>query len=136
MKNSIGLVIAFATTIILVQAQTIPSNKIPAPVKSAFEKSHSTITKINWEIEGQNYEAGFLLKGIETTEVYTPVGKLLETESAIKFSDFPKPVQAKLKGLKVSETAKIVKADGTIVYEAEVKGKDLLFDTDGNLIKS
>lgn len=135
MKNSIGLIIAFATTIISVQAQVVPSKKIPLQVKSAFEKSHSTITKIKWEIEGQNYEAGFSLNGIETTEVYILAGKLVETETAIKFSELPVLVQAKLKGVKITETAKIVKADGTVVYEAEVKGKDLLFDVKGNTVK-
>ena len=135
MKNSIGLIVAFATTIISVQAQTVSSKKVPTQVKSALEKSHSPITKIKWEMEGLNYEARFSLKGIETTEVYTPAGRLIETETSIKFSELPLLVQAKLKGLKMTETAKIVKADGTVVYEAEVKGKDLLFDANGNLVK-
>ncbi len=34
--------------------------------------------------------------------------------------------------MKISEEAKITKTDGTIVFEAEVKGKDLLFDVKGN----
>lgn len=135
MKNSLGLIIVITTTVLSVQAQTISSKKVPAQVKSAFEKSHSTITKIKWEMEGQNYEAGFSLKGIKTAEVYTPGGKLIEAETSIKLSEFPALVQAKLKGLKITETAKIVKADGTVVYEAEVKGKDLLFDANGNLVK-
>ena len=37
--------------------------------------------------------------------------------------------------MKISETAKITKADGTVVFEVEVKGKDLLFDAKGNIIK-
>ena len=38
------------------------------------------------------------------------------------------------KGLDIG-SAKITKADGSVVYEAEIKGKDLLFDAKGNLIK-
>lgn len=69
MKNRIGLIVAFATTIISVQAQTISSIKVPLQVKSAFEKSHSTIPKAKWEMDGQNYEAGFSFNGIETAGV-------------------------------------------------------------------
>jgi len=39
-----------------------------------------------------------------------------------------------LKGKKVKETAKIQKSDGTTVYEAEVKRKDMIFDASGKLL--
>ena len=59
----------------------------------------------------------------------------METEVSIKASEFPAAVMAKLKGMKVAEAAKITKADGSVSYEAEVKGKDLLFDVNGNPVK-
>ena len=31
--------------------------------------------------------------------------------------------------------AKITKANGEMIYEAEIKGKDLLFDMNGNFIE-
>ena len=33
------------------------------------------------------------------------------------------------------KTAKIITEKGTLLYEAEIKGKDLFFDKDGNFIK-
>ena len=38
------------------------------------------------------------------------------------------------KNQKVKETAKIITAKGNIIYEAEIKGKDIFFDNNGNLI--
>lgn len=126
-----------ATTFISVacSAQNINPAKVPSPVKSAFAKAHASVTKVNWETEGGNYEAGFKLDGKQTSAVYTPKGILVETEVQIKATELPAAVLAQLKGKKVTETAKITKADGTVIYEAEVKGKDLLFDLKGNLIK-
>ena len=49
-------------------------------------------------------------------------------------ADLPAPVQASLKGKKVSEASKILRADGSTVYEAEVKHKDLLFDASGKML--
>lgn len=83
----------------------------------------------------KNYEAGFSLNGKETTEVYSISCKLIETEVVIKTSELQTAVQTKLKGMKISEVARITKADNTIFFEAEVKGKDLLFDVKGNAVK-
>lgn len=115
-------------------AQKVATAKVPAAIKTAFTKNHHSI-KVNWEMEKQNFEAGFTLNGKETSEVYSVAGVLLETEISIQTSDFPAAVMAKLKGMKIAEAAKITKADGSVNYEAEVKGKDLLFDANGNPVK-
>lgn len=38
-------------------------------------------------------------------------------------------------GTKINEAGKITDAKGAIIYEAEVKGKDLIFDEKGNFLK-
>ena len=38
-------------------------------------------------------------------------------------------------GEKIKEAAKISDSKGTITYEAEIKGKDLIFDSNGNFVK-
>jgi len=135
MKKLFGILLLMGGTVISSQAQKISATKIPAAVKSAFQKAHAS-TSVKWEMEKSNYEAGFVLNGKETSEVYSPVGALLETEISIAAHELPAPVLAKLKGKKIAEAAKITKADGSVCYEAEVKGKDLLFDAKGNLVKS
>lgn len=134
MKKIFGIFLLMGGLITAASAQKIAEVKVPASVKATFAKSHSGF-KAKWEMEKQNYEAGFTLNGKETSEVYTPGGMLLETEISIKSTELPTAVLAKLKGMKIAEAAKITKADGTVSYEAEVKGKDLLFDSNGNPVK-
>jgi len=134
MKRFFGILVLSVCMATVANAQKLSAEKVPATVKTAFAKLHPG-TKVNWEMEKKNYEAGFTASGKESSEVYTPTGVLLETEVTIKSSELPAPVLAKLKGMKIAEAAKITKADGTVNYEAEVKGKDLLFDANGTSVK-
>ena len=134
MKKIFGIFLLVCGIATATFTQKVAAAKVPAVVKTAFAKNHPGV-KVNWEMEKQNYEAGFSLNWKETSEVYSTVGALMETEVSIKTSEFPAAVLARLKGMKVAEAAKITKADGSINYEAEVKGKDLLFDAKGNPVK-
>ncbi|MFD2288235.1 hypothetical protein GJU39_16035 [Pedobacter petrophilus] len=134
MKRIFGIFLFMGGMVTVTFAQKVAAAKVPASVKTAFAKNHPGI-KEDWEMEKKNYEAEFTLNGKETSEVYTTTGFLIETEVSIKSSEFPAAVLAKLKGMKIAESAKITKADGTVKYEAEVKGRDLLFDANGNRVK-
>ncbi|NTE00384.1 hypothetical protein G6M26_30635 [Agrobacterium tumefaciens] len=134
MKKLLGIFLLLCGTVTITVAQKVAAAKVPSTVKTSFAKNHPGV-KVNWELEKQNYEAGFTLKGKETSEVYSAAGSLLETEISIHSNELPAAVLAKLKGMKIAEAAKITKADGTVNYEAEVKGKDLLFDAKGNALK-
>jgi len=134
MKRIFVILLLVGTMFTWVRAQKISAAKVPVEVKSAFAKLYPGV-KANWEIEKQDYEAGFTLNGKATSVVYTAKGVLLETETAIKPNELPAVILAKLKGNKIAEAAKITKADGSIRYEAEVNGKDLLFDLSGNPVK-
>ncbi|WP_293304465.1 PepSY-like domain-containing protein [Pedobacter sp. UBA5917] len=134
MKTIFGILLLVGGMATAAHAQKLNEAKVPAPVIAAFAKNHAG-TKVKWEMEKQDYEAGFTLNGKETSEVYSAKGMLLETETEIKSTELPAAVLGKLKGAKIAEAAKITKADGTIYYEAEVKGKDLLFDANGNPVK-
>ena len=113
-------------------AEKIP----PQAVLTAFQQKFPAIKDIDWENEKNGeWEAEFEMNGTEMSANFTPDGKWLETEKEIKFTDLPAPVQDALKGKKVKELAKIERADGTTIFEAEVKHKDLLFDTAGKMVK-
>jgi ABC-type transporter MlaC component len=115
-------------------AQKVKSAQVPQAVKTAFAKKFPAI-KAKWEMEDGNYEAEFKNKEkVEMSAVFTAEGKWLETEQEIKKSALPAPVLKALLGKKVKESAKIQRADGTTVFEAEVGGKDLLFDAIGNAL--
>lgn len=107
----------------------------PQKAKIAFEKAYNGATKVKWDKEGDQYEASFLYQGKKMSVVYTADGNVTETETAIAIADLPKSAQeyAQRKG-KIKDAARIVKADGSVIYEAEVNGKDLLFNDKGNFI--
>jgi hypothetical protein len=135
MKNIIILVVS-----ILLSASTIRATEVPAAVKTAFAQKFPTAKKVNWQKEKTNdLEASFMLDSKEVSATYSPDGKLKEVETEIPVSELPKAVtealNKKYPGAKVNEAAKIVRADNTVVYEAEMKvsGKktDLLFDENG-----
>ena len=119
-------------------AQKIEASKVPVAVKESFAKQFPG-AKANWEKEGGKYEAGFKQHKNEMSALFETNGTMTESEMEIKMSDLPIPVAAYIKkhhnGAMIQEAAKITKANGEINYEAEVKGKDLIFDEKGNFLK-
>ena len=96
--------------------------------------------KITWEKEKGNFEANWGGKSGEDMSVqYTPDGTFVEQVEAIKPDALPAGVAAYVKqhykGTKITEAGKVTDAKGATMYEAEVKGKDLVFDEKGNFLK-
>ncbi len=120
-------------------AQRKQSNKIPEKVKTAFTKQFNGAVASKWDKEDSNYEVDFEMNGKKMSALFEANGNLLESEVAITEAELPTAatdyLKANFKGKKVKEYAKITKRDGTVVYEAEVKGKDVLFDADGKILK-
>jgi lipopolysaccharide export system protein LptC len=113
------------------------SVKVPSAVEKAFQKAFPN-TKAEWEDENGKFEGSFKYKGEEMSVVYNAQGVLEEKETEIKANQLPAAVSSyitKNKLGKIKEAAKIVKADGTVLYEAEVDGGDALFDSKGKFVK-
>lgn len=132
------MVALFATIVFGAQAQKIASASVPAAVKAAFAKQFPTATA-KWEKEDGKYEAGFKSGREERSALFTTDGTMTESEVGMKSADLPTKVLAYVKqhynGKHIKAGAKITKADGTVIYEAEVNGVDVLFDVDGNFLK-
>lgn len=121
-------------------AQVIKSSKVPPAVKSALSVKYPSASKVSWENEKGNYEANWGGKsGEEMSVEFTPAGVFVEQAEAISLSRLPVGVKNYVsihyKGSKIKEAGKIIDAKGTIMYEAEVLGKDLVFDESGKFIK-
>ena len=112
---------------------------IPSIVKNAFAKAYPGV-KAKWDKEGSKYEASFKENKSDKSVLYNAKGMAEETEMDMKADMLPAAVRATLakdyKNMKIAEAAKITKADGTVMYEAEIKGKDYLFTPEGKLIKA
>ena len=122
------------------QAQDIKSKDVPTAVKAALTKKYPEATKISWEKEKGNYEANWAGPSGEDNSVqFTPAGDFLEIVKAIKISDLPASiapyVKAHYHGAKIREAGKVTDAAGKTMYEAEIKGGELIFDENGNFLK-
>ena len=112
---------------------------VPTATKAAFVKAFPGSSNVKWEKEGKDYEVNFLQNANKMSAVYDKSGALKETELIIPNEQLPPAITAWVnehyKGSKISEAAKITKANGTVNYEAEVNKKDLVFDASGKFIK-
>lgn len=108
---------------------------LPQAVKTAFDQKFPNATDVEWDKEDDgNWEVEFELGDEESTAVFSADGKWLETETEIAVEDLPEAVRNAVKGQKVREAARILKADGATVFEVEIGKKDLIYDAKGNLL--
>ncbi len=111
----------------------------PAAVKEAFAKNFPGVTVKKWDKEDGKYEANFTQNGKTLSATFDTNGTLEETETDIKVAELPSSVtnyiKTKYNSASIKEAAIITNAKGEKMYEAEVKGKDLLFDMQGKFLK-
>jgi hypothetical protein len=122
-------------------AQKIP---VPQAANDAFAAKFPNAEKIKWDKENSSeFEANFTLEGTQMSAVFTNDGTWKETETTIDISQLPQPVidsvNHNYSGGKLFGASKIVRADGSTVYEADIKikkkKKEVLFDEKGNILE-
>lgn len=117
----------------------VSEKQVPAIVKSALLQKYPSANRIKWEKERANYEVGFEINKTEYSLLIDISGNILETETDIKVGDLPSKerdfILRNFPGQKLKEAARIVDNKGIVTYEAELEGKDYIFDSTGNVIK-
>jgi hypothetical protein len=121
-------------------AQHVNQSRLPPAVKAAFTTKYAEAVKVTWKIENGNYEANWGGKsGEDSSAKFTPAGQFVEIVTAIPITSLPAQVagyvKTHYKNARITVAGKGIDASGGIFYEAEVEGKDLMFDLNGNLIK-
>lgn len=138
-KTNLLLLVCIVANGLSASAQKLAASKVPDAVKSSFSNKYPGVTTATWEKEGVKYEAGFKKNNHTMSALFEANGTMTESEVAIKVSDLPPAVityvKEQYKGKTIKEGAQITKADGTINFEAEVDGKDVIFDAKGNFLK-
>ncbi len=113
---------------------------VPGKVKSALMQKYPEAKNVGWEKENGNYEANWGGKSGEDNSVqFTPAGNFIEIVKAIPVSQLPANTIAYVKehyNVKITEAGKVTDAKGNTSYEAEVKGRDIVFDQNGNFVKA
>ncbi|MDB5159357.1 MAG: hypothetical protein JWR50_4064 [Mucilaginibacter sp.] len=140
MKRAVFLAAGCFLFSVAAMAQKVKSSLVPAPVTAALTSKYPTATKVTWEKEKGNFEANWGGKsGEDMSVMFSPAGTFIEQVKAIKVSELPagvdKYVKDKYNGAKITEAGKVTDAAGKTMYEAEVKGKDMVFDEQGNFLK-
>lgn len=139
MKNVV-LAAALVLAAGALQAQDLKSKDVPAVVKQALAKKYPEAAKVGWEKEKGNYEANWGGRsGEDYSVMFKPDGTFIEIVKAIPVSSLPKNIAPYVKehynGAKIREAGKVTDATGKTMYEAEIKGGDLIFDENGNFLK-
>jgi len=147
MKKVLGLTaILFALTSTTFAQENEGGNEhisVPVVVKNANMKKfpESKTHHITWETEKGNYEANWGGKDGEANSVtYTPSGSFVEIVKEIPVSQLPKSVESYInehyKHAKFGDVGKVLDEQGRTSYEVEINGKDKIFDSNGNFLKS
>ena len=120
-------------------AQKIKEADVPAPAVSALHKMHPEVKDYKWYHEDGNYEAEYEVNDMEAAVTFDSTGNLVETEIEIPVKNLPvactEYVSKNYPGTTIKEASEITDAKGAKTYEAEIKGKDIVFDSNGNFLK-
>lgn len=120
-------------------AQKVSDKEVPTAVKTTLQKNYPNAKELKWEKENGNYEAEFEIDETDYSLLIDVSGNILETEIEIKVDALPANakdyISKNYAGQKIKEATKITDNKSVVTYEAEIKGKDLIFDSNGNFIK-
>ena len=120
-------------------AQKMKEGEVPETVVSAFHKGYPDVKEYTWYNENVNYEAEYEVGEMEAAVVFNPKGEVVETEIEIQVEKLPAAVaeyvSKNYSGARIKEASEITDSGGMKTFEAEIKGKDLVFDVNGNFLK-
>ena len=121
-------------------SQDLKTKDVPPGVVAALKTKFPAAAKVSWEKEKGNYEANWGGRsGEDHSAQFTPSGSFVEIVDNIPVSSLPAKVSpyvtAHYNGAKIKEAGSVTNAAGKKSYEVEIKGKDLIFDLDGNFVK-
>jgi len=138
MKRILMNLFVAGTISIFACKQKFDASNVPESVKASFAKQFPGATA-KWSKDEGNYEAEFELNENKMSAVFDANGSMEESEMEIKVQDLPSNTAAYVnehyKGKTIDEAEKITKADGTVNYEIEIDGKEVIFDSAGNFLK-
>ncbi len=109
----------------------------PEKIKKAFVKMHPEATILKWVDESPIWEAKYK-EGQEKGAVsFDQEGVVTETELVIEEAQLPNLqiiqgyIRTNFPKEKAQQYEKVTRADGTVTYEIQITGKELVFDASG-----
>lgn len=129
---------------LLVISSCQPSNKgviVPDAIRKTFQKMHPNATSIHWIQEPSIFEAKFEDGAMQGAVSFNEAGEVVETEEVIEKEQLPHLdiiedyIKTNYAGEAIRKCEKIVKKDSTIIYEVQITGKELVFDSQGTFLE-
>ena len=141
MKNLSVLILAITMFSFTACGQS--AKNVPSEVKNAFSQKFPEATKVKWDKENATeWEAEFILNGVEYSANYDKSGTWMETEYKIASSELPAAVQAALEeqfGEYELDLAEVTEtAEGKLFELGLKKGKEemeISIDMNGKVLK-
>ncbi len=133
------LMVAVAGFAFQANAQKISSSKVPAAAREAFAKANPAVQHPVWEKENGNFEGNWKEGGMDHSAMFTPEGQFAGSETDISPMKLPRAAReyvTKNLHAAIKEASINKDAQGTITYEADLKGKAYIFDEKGDFIKA
>lgn len=130
-------ILAIALLLLSNPLWSINHGRIPEVVLEAYKNEYKEV-KAHWTVEGKNFEAEFKYQGRSTSVLYDSLGNKLETETECAWSEIPEKLTQKIKVMfpkaHIKETSRLLLADGSVLYEFEVKGQDVFLNENAEIV--
>lgn len=120
--------------------QAAKTREVPTNISEAFIKLHPNATILKWNDEHPIWEAKYQDGEEKGAVSFNAKAEVTETELVISenllpnASVIPDYIKTHYPNEKIKGCEKITKADGTIIYEIQITGKEIVFDGSGKYL--
>lgn len=120
--------------------QAAKTREVPTNISEAFIKLHPNATILIWNDEHPIWEAKYQDGEEKGAVSFNAKAEVTETELVISenllpnASVIPDYIKTHYPNEKIKGCEKIAKADGTIIYEIQITGKEIVFDGSGKYL--
>jgi hypothetical protein len=121
-------------------SQSSKTPEVPGNISEAFTLLHPTATILKWNDEPPIWEAKYEDGEEEGAVSFNDQAEVVETELVISENELPNApkipdyIKANYRSGKIQGCEKITKQDGTIIYEIQITGKEIVFDAEGKYL--
>lgn len=138
--NKFTILSAFVVMSLFACNQSSNSRQVPSNIAEAFTKLHPNASIEKWNDEPPMWEAKYK-DGTEKGAVsFNAKAEVVEKELVIDQSQLPNGstipdyINAHYTNEKIKGCEKITKQDGSITYEIQITGKEIVFDGEGKYL--
>ncbi len=112
---------------------TLNESRVPQNIRDTYGSSYNGATGAKWEGNDTGYRSTFKHSGKDMSVTYDKNGKMMESRTGMRMTDFPQSVQNSMKGKNATMPYEVKRGNDTY-YSAKVGGKDMYYDKNGKSV--